>query len=727
MKKKILLSTLVIASALISHAQNTVSGKITSTKNAVLEGVSISVKNSYNGTTSAKDGSFFFNVSDTGMQTIILSLSGFKTVTRDVTFPFAFLDIQLKEEITEMKAVVLSAGSFEASDKKRTTVLKSVDVVTTAGQQADITSTLKTLPGTQQVGEEEGLFVRGGTGAETKVFIDGMMVTNPFFSSVPGIAQRSRFSPLLFKGTVFSSGGYSAQYGQGLSSALILESIDLPSRSEVNMIVSSAQLSIMGQRLNKAKNGSIGLNINYSNLAPYFSVVPQKYRYSKAPEALNADFNLRQKFKSGMLKFYAYTNHNEVGFQKAGLDYASSTDHFNIKNNNVYTNLNYTGKMQNRWQLYMGSSYSYNQDKIKLSTTIADSTVSAFNPQLTNSTIQSKIVFTKSYSGLSKLYIGAEYQSITDGVVAKDSIVKRLVHDNYLAGFVESDIYFSSKLVSKVGVRFENSSLLEKAVISPRLSLAYKLDGTSQFSFAYGSFYQKPETNFLLRKNGLNFTKATHYIFNYQKIQNSQTLRIETFYKKYKNLITTEAGNPFNIKNEGSGYAKGIELFWRDKTNIKNLDYWVSYSFLDTKRKYLDYPAFSQPSFAAKHTVSIVAKRFVEALSTNFSATYTFASGRPYYNPNKPASEFMTDKTMNYNSLGLQANYLRTFGKINAVFIVNVSNSLGSKQVFGYRYASKINVEGQYNSEALTPMAKRFVFVGMYLSIGGVKRKNIID
>ena len=177
----------------------------------------------------------------------------------------------------------------------------------------------------------------------------------------------------------------------------------------------------------------------------------------------------------------------------------------------------------------------------------------------------------------------------------------------------------------------------------------------------------------------------------------------------------------------GSGYAKGVELFWRDKTNIKNLDYWVAYSFLDTKRQYLDYPSLVQPSFAAKHTLNVVAKRWVNAISTQFSGTYTYASGRPYYNPNKAAKDFMTDRTMSYHSLGLQANYLKTFGTINAVFIVNVSNALGSEQVFGYRYGSKQNAQGQYASEAVTPMAKRFVFVGMYLSIGADRRKNILD
>lgn len=383
--------------------------------------------------------------------------------------------------------------------------------------------------------------------------------------------------------------------------------------------------------------------------------------------------------------------------------------------------------MKNNWQLYAGSSLSYNHDIINIRTGNEDTTVFSFLPQLTNRTIQSKAVITKNFPGLTKLYFGAEYQNIMDKIVAKDSIAERQLNDNYVAGFIESDVYYSSKLVSKIGLRYEYSSLLNVAVLSPRISFAYQVSDKSQFSLAYGSFYQKPETNYLLRKSSLNFTKATHYIVNFQKVHNSQTLRLEGFWKEYKNLLTTDSKDPFAIKNEGTGYAKGLELFWRDKTNIKNLDYWVSYSFLDTKRKYLDYPTLTQPSFAAKHTVNVVAKRFVNSISTYFSATYSYASGRPFYNPSKAAKDFMADNTMNYQSLGLQANYLRTFGKMNAVFIINVSNALGSKQVFGYRFSSKANAQGQYTSEAVTPMAKRFVFVGMYLSIGSDKRKSILD
>ena len=729
MHKNAFLSILLVSLFAASNAQLRVEGTVATIKNEPLEGVSISIKDSYSGATSDKNGFFSFQVSDTGARVIQFSIMGYKTMEKLLTIsePITTINIHLKEEITEMKAVSITAGTFEANDKKRATVLKSVDIVTTAGQQAEIVAALKTLPGAQQVGEQEGLFVRGGTGAETKVFIDGMMVNNPFFSSVPGIAQRSRFSPLLFKGTVFSSGGYSAQYGQGLSSALILESIDFPSRSEVNMIISSPQLSFMGQHLNKAKNGSMGLNIHYTNLSPYYSLVKQKYHYTKAPEAINGELNIRQKVRGGMFKLYAYANNNKVGYNRPGLDYPLYNESFSIINKNVFTNATFTGKLKNGWQLYAGSSVSYNKDNITIKTGNERISLFYFLPQLTNRTIQAKTVVTKSFAGLTRLYIGMEFQNTEDGIVAKDSISERKIVDHYMAGFVETDLYFSTKLVSRVGMRYEYSSLLKKMVLSPRVSLAYKLTDGGQFSFAYGTFYQKPETNFLLRTSSLEFTKATHYILNFQKVHNGKTFRIEGFYKHYKALITTNQSDPFAFANDGTGYAKGLEVFWRDKTNIKNLDYWVSYSYLDTKRKWLDYPSMSQPPFAAKHTVNIVAKRWVDVLSTNFSATYSYATGRPYHNPNKPGKYFMTDRTISYNSLGLQANYLRTFNKINTVFILNVSNALGSKQVFGYRYASKINSEGLYTSEAVTPMAKRFVFVGMYLSIGSDRRKDILD
>ena len=96
----------------------------------------------------------------------------------------------------------------------------------------------RNLTWSSKVGESEGLFVRGGTGTETKFFMDGNLVNNYFGNSVPGIKAMDRLNTSLFKGNVFSSGGYSAVYGQALSGVLALESIDLPERNAADFGIS---------------------------------------------------------------------------------------------------------------------------------------------------------------------------------------------------------------------------------------------------------------------------------------------------------------------------------------------------------------------------------------------------------------------------------------------------------------------------------------------------------
>ncbi|MCK7559165.1 hypothetical protein MKQ70_31020 [Chitinophaga sedimenti] len=176
------------------------------------------------------------------------------------------------------------------------------------------------------------------------------------------------------------------------------------------------------------------------------------------------------------------------------------------------------------------------------------------------------------------------------------------------------------------------------------------------------------------------------------------------------------------MNNNGTGYARGAELFWRDKKTIKNADYWVSYSFLDTKRDYLNYPREVQPDFAAKHTASFVYKQFFSKISTNVGVTYSFATGRPYYNPNRPVSEFMSDRTKTFNTLGVTANYLTTVGKAFTVFVLSVSNVAGQKQLYGYRYSS----DG-LRRDAIRPMTPSFFFVGMFMSFGTDRRQEVID
>ncbi|MEO6490023.1 MAG: TonB-dependent receptor [Ferruginibacter sp.] len=735
-----------------AYSQVKISGTVTDNKRNRLHGASITIRNSYDGTITDSSGHFSFITTEKGAQVLEVSLSGYSSYDKKISIEEndLILDISIKELITELKAVTITAGSFEASDQKKTTVLTSLDIVTTAGANADVVGALKTLPGTQQVGETEGLFVRGGTATESKIFMDGNLVNNFFYSSVPGMATRGRFNPFLFKGTVFSSGGYSALYGQALSSALILESKDLPDRTEADLSISVIGIGGGIQKLAKNKRSSWGITYNYTNLAPAFAVIRQKQDYFKNPEYHQVDANFRIKTKAGgFIKYYGYVSWNKLGFRTEDIDSLALKDAFTLENLNTYQNLNWKERLGSGWKINTGISYSTNKDNINSELQDDDNTKQVIlNPidyALKNflvknraQYVQARSVIEKKLNGLNVLRFGAEYlysEERTEYTAFNGTVFKESVIDNMAAAFAETDVYITNNIAAKVGGRVEHSAILNKWNIAPRLSVAYKFRDNGQASFAYGIFYQNPERKYLpFAHPGLDYATASHYILQYQKISNKRIFRTELFYKKYDDLYKTAAGptgREVAANNNGYGYARGLEIFWRDKKSIENLDYWISYSYLDTKRDFLNYPGSIQPSFAAKHTASLVLKKFVLPWKTGFNASYTFASGRPYYNLKYDGGTGKYNiadqgRTINYNSLGFSLNYLPNLGKTSKkafiVWVLSVTNVLGQKQVFGYNYSSLND-----RKVAVTPSYNRFVYIGCFLSFGIDRTQDAIN
>jgi hypothetical protein len=727
-------------------AQATIKGVVKDNKSKPVAGVSISLKDSYDGATTDSSGRFSFKTSEKGEQTLVASSIGYRPFEQKIKLEGAPLtmDILLKEEVTELSAVVITAGTFEASDRKRATaVLDPIDIVTTASANGDITGALKTLPGAQQVGESEGLYVRGGTAAETKTFIDGTLVNNFFYSSVPNIAQFGRFSPFIFKGTVFSTGGYSALYGQALSSALILESIDLPDQSSANLGITVLSGNAGYQHLAKNKKSSWGASYGYTNLALAFAVIKQKQDYSKVPTFHTADANFRIKTsKTGMLKYYGYYSSNKLDFTTASIDSLGYNDRFAIGNNNIYHNLAWKEMLGKGWKLNTGVSYTNNKDDIEggMENTSGNEVVltglefKKFNVDTKGNYFNAKLVLEKKLKGLSAIRFGSEYNYSNDKVIYtayNGQVYPNTVKEHIKSLFAESDIYITNSIAAKVGGRFEHSSLLGKTNIAPRVSLAYKLNKTSQASVAYGIFYQNPERRYLPSPNSLSFMKATHYIAQFQKVANQQSFRAEVFYKKYHNLVKTGMGfsGETALNNNGYGDAKGIEFFWRDKKTIKNLDYWISYSYLDTKRDFLNFPYAIAPNFAAKHTSSLVVKKFIQSWKMNLNGAYNFASGRPYYNIGFDGSNYkFNDRGTipSYHNVSFAINYLPFIGKKDpksfAVYVFQVSNIFNIKQTYGYQYSYN-----GYRKEAIVPTSRMFVFIGAFISFGVDRSDEVIN
>jgi hypothetical protein len=715
----------------IAEAQQTISGTVKNDKGMAVSSASVSINGT--GTQTDSAGHFDVEITGTGKKILTVSSIGYRPLKKEIllTGVPVLLDLVLKHDTYTLNEVNVSAGSFDASDKAKGASLTPIDAVTVAGSNADLTQALRALPGAQQIGEQDGLFVRGGTSDETKQFVDGTLLKNPNYPAVPGLRQYARINPFLFKGILFSSGGYSALYGQAMSSALILESVDLPEKSSARFNIFPANIGAGWQQLAKNNRSSYGVNLNYSNQSFYNSIIRQQPDYFSGPEYLQGDANMRIKTgKAGMLKLYTNWSYSNVGMSNPDIDSSSLQTKYQLKGKNIYSNLSYRDLLPHDWKIEAGIAFSYNQDKTVSQLLNATGKVitipdvpfcdKTFNSLINTYFTQGRIVLTHSFSNNQALHIGAEHFYSNDKGLWKDSAIS--LTDHLSAVFAEGDIRLTDNLAAKAGARLEYSSLLDKMVIAPRVSLAYRLQDGGQFNLAYGIFYQEPLNELLYQNRHLHFTNATHYVLNYTKRKNNRFFRVEAYYKRYNNLVKTYAV----INNGGDGYAKGIELFWRDKKSIKNLDYWITYTYLDTKRNFLDYPYALKPSFAAPHTATIAIKKMFPAINTGVNVSYAVASGRPYYDL---SYNRLSDRgtTRPYSVLNLHVFYLTRFFKKGkwqdfSGCAFGINNLLGTRQVFGYNYS----YDG-LNKVPVTLPATRSFYVGVFMSLGIDRTDDLLN
>jgi hypothetical protein len=103
-----------------AFGQTRISGKVTDAKGEVLPGVNITIKDSYDGTSTNAEGKFDFTTMETGQRILLVSFVGYAPVELPIHLEGKPVDltVSLKELINQLDAVVISAGSFTAGEEK---------------------------------------------------------------------------------------------------------------------------------------------------------------------------------------------------------------------------------------------------------------------------------------------------------------------------------------------------------------------------------------------------------------------------------------------------------------------------------------------------------------------------------------------------------------------------------------------------------------------------------
>lgn len=730
----------ILLCSLPSFAQTLISGKVIDQKDKPIKGANVYLNNTLDGATTDSSGHFSFTTTETGNQNLVASDATHATMGMPLVItgaPISGLILRMRTSVLD--AVTITAGSYASSDRALT-VMSPIDIVTTAGSNGDVVKAMQMMPGTQQNSTDNGLFIRGGDAYEAAVIVDGIVAQSAFAAGPPGVATRSRFNAFQYQGVQFSSGGYGARFGQALSGVLELNSTDLADKSNVNLGVNMA--GVYASATKRWKNSSLDFGGNYINLAPMYALADANFKFYKVPEGGGAYARFAWKpNKNAIFKATVTGTFNSSGISIPNpakgygdtmgfMSKLADTVNFITNDKYVFSTATYKQTFKNKYTLFAAASASYDRN---------DNKFADFPLKQNEYRYQARAEVKDYINSRVTLLVGSDVQKYG---IAKEMGVgfendsfafKPKFDETIISGYAELEWTPKYWLAIRPGLRYEHSAMLDTNVIAPRLSAAIKTGANSQISLAGGIFYQDANNIYYLSNlpHTPGMTYAVHYIANWQISKNDRTLRIEAYHKDYLNLVRELISpdsfisnryrtlNPnVSINNNGHGYANGIEFFWRDKKTIKNGDYWISYSFIDTRRLYENFPYEATPTFIAKHTLNLVGKYFIDKIHTNISATYSYSDGFPYYDPTKgpiTSGNFMTDKTPAYNNVAFTFAYLHSFGKWFTVFYAQIDNAFNFHNVSGYRFIP--DNTGAYVKSPIVPALYRTVFVGVNMSL----------
>ena len=609
-----------------------------------------------------------------------------KSVTDTVRLTFNIDSVGLDE--------VVVRGKKTPAANSRWSDMHPVELVTVGGANGDLYKALQTLPGTQVQGETGELLVRGGSSYETQTFIDGMHVLNPYTSNGINTPSRSRYSTFMFSGVNLASGGAPQEYGEALSAVLPLETKDYSKVDKVG--VNASVVGVGGGGTKALDRGSLSVDLNYQNLGLYDKVYSGRTDFEQPYRMFSGATQFRHTPGDATV-FKIYAQYDRTDFSAYEGDERRL---FALTEDNIYVNATFRYRAAGRWDWFAGAAYSYYNREV------GGAAVSGDNWLERQQELHLKTKMSKRFSSVFRLDMGVEsyirnyrnhylYSSMDDANQMSPTIS---------AGFFSAAYYPVERLKAELSFRTEYTSPNRKINFSPRLAVNYYW-GDVMVSGIVGRYTQLPENDWLVRSRKLMSEACMQYNLGIQYGYEGRFYKAELYYKDYNHLVLeetdTETGSVL-LTSGGYGYSRGIDLFFRDRVSIKNLEYQLSYTYNISKRKYQRCSELTTPQYATRHNAALVVKYSLPRLHSIISLTNRFSTGRPYHNPSLPG--LMNDEVKPYNSLDVGVTFLASK---KVIIHASASNILGRKNEFG-----------KVDNKAVMASSDHFFYVGVYVTLG---------
>ena len=342
--------------ALSGFSQVKIHGKVIDEENKPLEFATVRIHKTALGTNTNLDGDYSISTAEIDTIDIVFSCIGYKTEKRQL--------IKAKGDITLNMRMFKTAKELQEINvteyKKQTGSMIKIDrdsykfAPDVSG--GSVEAMLTTMAGVNSTNEMSSQYsVRGGSYDENSVYINGIEIYRPQLISSGQQEGLSIINPDLVGEVKFSTGGFSAEYGDKMSSAL-----DIMYR-EPQAFEGSVSMSLMGGSFALGQNlGKFSQlhGVRYKQNASLLSSMETKGEYDPNyfDYQTHLAYKLNKKFKVSFLGNIAINNYNFKPVNRT-TNFGTSQD---AKQFTVY----FDGQEKDKFETYFGAlSLNYNHSK----------------------------------------------------------------------------------------------------------------------------------------------------------------------------------------------------------------------------------------------------------------------------------------------------------------------------------------------------------------------------
>lgn len=717
-----------------------------------LIGTNVILLNTTMGASSDAEGRFIIKNVPVGNYTIQFRMIGYTSFTKtDVivrSSRVTSVSAELSEQALETDQVVVSAGYFRLNDTQPLSIiaLSGEEIRRAPGSGGDVSRVLMSLPSLAKVNDQSNsLIVRGGSPLENAFYIDGIEIPN--INHFP--TQGATGGPIgminvdLIDDVNFYTGGFSASYGDKLSSILNLKFRE----GNRNNFDGQLDLSIMG--FGGVAEGPIGKNgsylfslrrsyLNYlvklfdvgTTAAPSYGDLQGKIVYDLSPKhrlsliTLNGDDHnnpLRSDAEENDMLYYGK---QELYQNAGGISWRA------IWNNDFYSNTSLGYQATTADEKF----YETNTELLVLKNKYTEGSLNFRNLNYLRFSENNSIEFGFDIKQLINKYnntFGA-YTDIAGDSTSEFSINKK-ISETKAGAFLSYITRPFSGMTATFGARGDYFTYNKHFNLSPRLALLYQLSDLTSIKFASGIYYQNMPISLLSQSSENKKLKdpfAVHYILGVDHLISEDTkLTLEVYQKDYHDFIV-DPSNPslflvdevfyrnglyFNhgkLTNNGRARSRGVELTIQKKL-AREFYGMASASVFKTEYKgeeniWRDRIFDNQFMFSAEGG-------YKPNNEWEFSARWIYAGGTPFtpFDLNQSVkfkrgifdmNRINKERYPDYHSMNIRVDKRFHFQNSNLVLYLSVWNVYNRKNVAAYFWNEKENKEDTIYQWNLLPV-----------------------